>query len=129
MLPHRARPAAPAAGLLVASLFAPAALAQDPTEGTEETAPVVRQDEDDEIVIKVTDNGGGVPEDIRDKIFDPFCTTKGVGKGTGQGLAISRDVIVQKHGGSIECQVDPGEGTTFVIRFPLDEEEVLAEAA
>ena len=69
MLPHRARPAAPAAGLLVASLFAPAALAQDPAEGTEETAPAVRQDEDEDDEIVITPN-----RTASDPLTVPFTT-------------------------------------------------------
>ncbi|MCA9280250.1 MAG: PAS domain-containing protein [Phycisphaeraceae bacterium] len=70
-------------------------------------------------VIEVTDTGGGMPEEVQCRIFDPFFTTKKVGKGTGQGLAISRDVIVEKHGGQLECRVQPKIGTTFCIRLPL----------
>ena len=69
----------------------------------------------------VTDNGGGMPESVRARIFDPFYTTKEVGKGTGQGLAISRDVIVTKHGGTLSCETTEGEGTTFIIELPLEQ--------
>ena len=72
-----------------------------------------------EAVIEIADNGGGIPPSARAKIFDPFFTTKAVGKGTGQGLSISRDVIVNKHGGSLDFEVEPDHGTTFVIRLPL----------
>lgn len=75
----------------------------------------------DEVEITVQDNGGGMPESVKAKIFDPFFTTKEVGKGTGQGLSISHDVIVNKHGGSLECTVQEGVGTTFTIRIPLKE--------
>ena len=75
----------------------------------------------DHVLVEVRDDGGGVPESIRAKIFDPFFTTKEVGRGTGQGLAISRDVIVKKHGGSLKCEVEDGVGSTFTIRLPLDE--------
>jgi signal transduction histidine kinase len=71
-----------------------------------------------EIVIK--DTGAGIPENIRSRIFDPFFTTKEVGKGSGQGLAIAYSVIVDKHGGSLEVESVEGEGTTFVIRLPLE---------
>lgn len=73
------------------------------------------------VEIRVQDNGSGISEAIRTRIFDPFFTTKGVGKGTGQGLAISRDIIVNKHGGSLDCESVPGEGTTFIICLPLQE--------
>jgi len=54
-------------------------------------------------------------------VFDPFFTTKGVGKGTGQGLAIAQSVIVQKHRGTIRFESENGKGTTFVIQLPLEE--------
>lgn len=71
--------------------------------------------------IRVSDTGGGIPEDIRSRVFDPFFTTKAVGKGTGQGLAIAHNVIVQKHRGTIAIESESGKGTTFVIRLPLEE--------
>ncbi len=71
------------------------------------------------VEIRVSDTGAGVPENVRHKIFDPFFTTKDVGKGTGQGLAISRSVIADKHGGSITFETEDGKGTTFIVRLPL----------
>ena len=70
-------------------------------------------------VIEVSDNGSGIPEKIRHRIYDPFFTTKAVGKGTGQGLAIARDIVVEKHHGQITCETEEGKGTTFTIRLPL----------
>ncbi|MBN2059607.1 MAG: PAS domain S-box protein [Deltaproteobacteria bacterium] len=72
------------------------------------------------VEIRVSDTGGGIPKDIRSRIFDPFYTTKDVGKGSGQGLAISHSVIVKKHGGSIEFETEMGKGTTMIIRLPLE---------
>jgi signal transduction histidine kinase len=66
----------------------------------------------------VTDNGCGIPEDVRYRIFDPFFTTKSVGMGTGQGLAIVHDIVVNKHGGLIDFSSQVGEGTTFTISLP-----------
>ena len=88
--------------------------------GTKGTITITTRQVDDHVVAEFTDNGGGIPQSIRHKIFDPFFTTKDVGKGTGQGLAISRDVIVQKHGGSLDCSVNEGESTTFRISLPLN---------
>jgi len=61
-----------------------------------------------------------MPAKIISRIFDPFFTTKPVGKGTGQGLAIAHDVVVKKHGGTISVDSEPGVGTTFTLRLPLE---------
>lgn len=70
-----------------------------------------------QIIIK--DSGKGMPEEVMRKIFDPFFTTKEPGKGTGQGLAISHDIIANKHRGRIEVESQPGQGTQFTITLPL----------
>jgi signal transduction histidine kinase len=72
--------------------------------------------------IRIKDSGCGIPNEIRERIFDPFFTTKAVGKGTGQGLAIAHDVIVRKHQGTITVEGEVGNGTTFIVRLPLDAE-------
>ncbi len=74
--------------------------------------------------VRVEDNGRGMPESVQRRLFEPFFTTKQVGTGTGQGLAISRDVIVNKHRGTLTFESAPGRGTTFVVRLPLEETEV-----
>lgn len=74
--------------------------------------------QDGYVRVEITDDGGGIPENIRSRIFDPFFTTKEVGKGTGQGLAIAHTVVVQKHGGRLTLEVDEGVGTTFIIELP-----------
>jgi two-component system NtrC family sensor kinase len=68
--------------------------------------------------ITVTDDGPGMDEAIQKKIFDPFYTTKPVGKGTGQGLSMAYATVVQKHGGKLSVRSAPGEGSTFVIDLP-----------
>lgn len=73
----------------------------------------------DEVIISIADTGSGIPPENREKIFDPFFTTKEVGKGTGQGLAIVHDIIVKRHGGSIDLESEVGVGTTIVIALPL----------
>jgi two-component system NtrC family sensor kinase len=70
-------------------------------------------------VIAITDTGGGIPEGIRARIYDPFFTTKEVGRGTGQGLSISRNVIVKGHGGELDFVSELGKGTTFYVRLPV----------
>jgi len=76
--------------------------------------------------IRIADTGTGIPENIRSKIFDPFFTTKGVGRGAGQGLAITHSTVVNRHGGTITFETTEGKGTTFIIRLPM-KEEVLCE--
>ena len=73
---------------------------------------------DDWVEIRITDTGTGIPEAIREKIYDPFFTTKPIGKGTGQGLAIARSVVIDKHGGAIAVESEMGKGTTFIVRLP-----------
>jgi signal transduction histidine kinase len=74
----------------------------------------------DAVEVRIADTGPGIPESIRRQVFNPFFTTKPVGKGTGQGLAIAHAVVVGKHHGSLTFESAPGEGTRFVIRLPLD---------
>jgi two-component system, NtrC family, sensor kinase len=73
----------------------------------------------DDIEIRISDNGVGIASDIQEKIFDPFYTTREVGRGLGQGLSIAHNVITQQHGGTIEVESEFGIGTTFIIRLPL----------
>lgn len=70
------------------------------------------------VEIRISDTGTGIPEALRDRVFDPFFTTKEVGKGTGQGLAIAHDIVVKKHGGTIDFTSASGRGTTFTITLP-----------
>lgn len=73
----------------------------------------------DQVEIRISDTGKGIPDAIRARIFDPFFTTKVVGQGTGQGLAIAHAVVVEKHQGSISFRSNEGQGATFVIRLPI----------
>jgi len=72
-----------------------------------------------ELIITFEDNGCGIQPENLDKIFDPFFTTKEVGKGTGQGLAISRSIVVDRHGGALDVRSIVGTGTRFTIRLPV----------
>jgi signal transduction histidine kinase len=72
----------------------------------------------DAVEVRIRDNGMGIPADVRDRIFNPFFTTKPTGQGTGLGLSISHDIIVQEHGGQLEVETVPGEFTEFVVRLP-----------
>jgi len=77
--------------------------------------------QDKHMEICISDTGPGIPEQAQSRIFDPFFTTKEVGKGTGQGLAISRSIIVEKHHGRLDFRTDTVKGTTFIIHLPLYE--------
>jgi signal transduction histidine kinase len=70
------------------------------------------------VEVRVRDNGTGIPPDIRDRLFQPFFTTKPTGEGTGLGLSISYDIITQQHGGTIEVDSEVGSYTEFTIRLP-----------
>ncbi len=71
------------------------------------------------LVIKVKDNGTGIPEAVKDKILQPFFTTKPTGEGTGLGLSLSYDIVVKGHGGKLEVESEVGEGSEFLINLPL----------
>ncbi|MCK6488587.1 MAG: ATP-binding protein [Planctomycetes bacterium] len=70
--------------------------------------------------IRVADTGTGIPEAVRPRMFEPFFTTKPAGKGTGQGLSLSRHIIEQRHQGTIRFETATGKGTVFIIRLPLE---------
>lgn len=74
---------------------------------------------DSKLIISIKDNGKGITENIKTRIFDHLFTTKQVGKGTGLGLAIARQVIVEKHHGTINAHSNPKEGAEFTITIPL----------
>jgi len=74
----------------------------------------------DIVIIRMTDNGCGMSQDIQQQIFDPFFTTKAVGTAVGLGLCVSYKIVVEKHGGQIHCHSVEGEGTTFEIELPID---------
>ncbi|WP_322746057.1 sensor histidine kinase [Nostoc sp. LEGE 06077] len=72
-----------------------------------------------QVNIRIADNGIGISEEIQKYLFDPFFTTKPVGKGTGLGLSISYQIIVEKHGGQLQCLSTVGKGTEFIIQIPI----------
>jgi signal transduction histidine kinase len=79
--------------------------------------------EDDDVLISISDSGGGIPKEIADRVFDQFFTTKDVGAGAGQGLAIARRLVVDRHGGTLSFESEKGEGTTFFVRLPLNPQD------
>ncbi|MEG4024281.1 MULTISPECIES: ATP-binding protein [unclassified Microcoleus] len=76
------------------------------------------------VKIAIADNGNGIPESIQTQIFNPFFTTKPVGKGTGMGMAISYQIITEKHGGTLRCFSTPEKGTEFEICIPVKQQEL-----
>jgi two-component system, NtrC family, sensor kinase len=72
------------------------------------------------VEIRIRDNGTGIPAEVKDKIFNPFFTTKPAGEGTGLGLSMSHDIIVKQHGGSIDVATEPGRFTEFTIVLPIN---------
>jgi two-component system NtrC family sensor kinase len=73
----------------------------------------------DEVVVRVRDNGTGIAEEVQQKIFQPFFTTKPSGEGTGLGLSLSYDIVVQGHGGTLDVDSQEGAYTEFVVRLPF----------
>ena len=72
----------------------------------------------DNVEIRIRDNGTGIPDEVKEKIFNPFFTTKPAGEGTGLGLSMSHDIIVKQHGGKIDVETEPGQFTEFRIVLP-----------
>ncbi|MBD2039949.1 sensor histidine kinase [Microcoleus sp. FACHB-672] len=91
----------------------PTELSQHPSQITIRTEAVA-----DQVVIRIADNALGMPEEVQKRLFDPFFTTKAVGKGTGLGMSISYQIVTEKHGGSLTCISELGQGTEFVIQIP-----------
>ncbi|WP_204103749.1 MULTISPECIES: HAMP domain-containing sensor histidine kinase [Spirulina sp. CCY15215] len=71
------------------------------------------------IIVQITDNGKGLPDEIKERIFEQGFTTKEVGKGTELGMAIARQIVVEKHGGKITCISEYNKGTEFAITIPI----------
>jgi signal transduction histidine kinase len=79
------------------------------------------------VEIRIEDNGTGIPEEIRARVFDPFFTTREVGQGTGQGLTIAHAIVVKGHGGTIHFETETGRGTAFIVRLPLPDDAASEE--
>ena len=98
-------------------------------EGYEPVVSVSTKKEMNKVIVKVTDNGNGIPQKILDKIFQPFFTTKPTGQGTGLGLSLAFDIVTKGHGGELKVETKQGEGlsdeasakagTTFIIELPI----------
>lgn len=84
-------------------------------------APVVTaatRDRGDHVEIRIRDNGTGIPDEVKEKMFNPFFTTKPAGEGTGLGLSMSHDIVVKQHGGTIDVATEPGKFTEFTLLLP-----------
>ncbi len=86
--------------------------------GERGTIRIATRLEGSEAIVEIGDDGSGIPPELQDRIYEPFFTTKEVGKGSGQGLALARTTVVEQHSGSLECTSALGEGTTFTVRLP-----------
>ena len=87
-------------------------------QGIAKSAETATKNLGDRVEIRIRDNGTGIPPEVKEKLFNPFFTTKPAGEGTGLGLSISHDIIVKQHGGSIEVDTQPGAFTEFRIILP-----------
>ncbi|MEG4631171.1 response regulator [Microcoleus sp. AR_TQ3_B6] len=85
---------------------------------TNESEKNLQDNSTSHVIISITDNGKGMTEEVRQRVFNYLFTTKAVGKGTGLGLSISRSIVEEKHGGWLTCNSTPGEGTEFIIEIP-----------
>ena len=90
---------------------------------------VMTRDLGDAVEVRVRDNGTGIAPEIRDRLFQPFVTTKPTGEGTGRGLSIAWDIVTQQHGGTISVDSQVGEFTEFTIKLPRAYGATIAEAA
>jgi signal transduction histidine kinase len=79
-----------------------------------------------QVIILIGDNGTGMTQEVQQRIFDPFFTTKPVGSGTGLGMSISYQIVVEKHGGELECISAPGQGAVFLITLPISQQNSIS---
>jgi two-component system, NtrC family, sensor kinase len=104
--------------LISNGVYATAKKAQENGEIYKPTLTATTKNLGDRVEIKIRDNGTGIPPEVKDKMFNPFFTTKPAGEGTGLGLSISHDIIVKQHAGSIEVDTQPGEFTEIRVILP-----------
>jgi signal transduction histidine kinase len=91
---------------------------QADSDGYEPTLAAATKNRGDSVEIRIRDSGTGIPPEVREKMFNPFFTTKPAGEGTGLGLSLSYDIVVKQHGGSIEVDTQPCEFTEFKVILP-----------
>jgi signal transduction histidine kinase len=76
---------------------------------------------ENQVCVRITDSGPGIPPEVQSRMFDPFFTTKPIGSGTGLGLSISYQIIQDTHGGKLRCHSEVGRGTEFAIELPISQ--------
>ena len=86
--------------------------------GFEPSVIASTRDRGERVEIRIRDNGTGIPLEVKEKMFNPFFTTKPAGEGTGLGLSMSHDIVVKQHGGTIDVETEPGAFTEFIITLP-----------
>ena len=105
--------------LIANGFYATAKRAQSEPDGTyEPTITATTRNLSDRVAIAIWDNGTGIPDEVKAKMFNPFFTTKPAGEGTGLGLSLSYDIVVKQHGGTLEVSTEPGAFTRFTIVLP-----------
>ncbi|HSQ19946.1 MAG TPA: GAF domain-containing protein, partial [Blastocatellia bacterium] len=92
--------------------------AENEANGYEPALAATTRNLGDRVEIRIRDNGSGIPPDVREKMFNPFFTTKPPGEGTGLGLSLSHDIVVKQHGGFIDVETEPGTFTEFIVILP-----------
>ena len=105
------------------AFYAVSARAENKEENYKPLVTVSTKNLKDQVLIKIKDNGTGIPPELKDKIFQPFFTTKPTGKGTGLGLSLAYDIVTTGHGGAIELDTKQGEGTEFSIYIPIQKDQ------
>lgn len=104
---------------VILNLVRNAVQALNPTQESKIVKISLYRQNDNKVAIEITDTGHGMSKEVLEQIFQPFFTTKPIGQGTGLGLSVCRNIIVQKHHGNMEVQSTPGQGTTFTITLPI----------
>ena len=104
--------------LISNGFYAATKRAAETGDGFQPTLCATTKNLGDKIEIRIRDNGMGIPPEVKEKIFNPFFTTKPAGEGTGLGLSMSHDIVVKQHGGTIEVDTEPGVFTEFIVTLP-----------
>lgn len=104
--------------LISNGFYAAAKRKESAAEGFEPTLSAATKNLGGKVEIRIRDNGTGIPHGVKEKMFNPFFTTKPAGEGTGLGLSMSHDIVVKQHGGTIEVKTEPGVFTEFIITLP-----------